>query len=38
MLTLAMLCYALPAVRSWPALRRWLATLCTQPRGHLHGA
>jgi len=29
MLALAMLCYALPAVRSWSALRRWLATLRT---------
>ncbi len=29
MLMLAMLFYALPAVRSWPELRRWLATLCT---------
>ena len=29
MLTLAMICYALPAVRSWPALGHWLATLRT---------
>lgn len=27
MLAMAMLCYALPAVRSWTALRRWLTTL-----------
>ena len=29
MLTLAMICYALPAIRSWPALGHWLATLRT---------